>query len=582
MSNPRPPSESQLLRHKIHGLSALLSVLEQQLGTNIPLTRKHGVRSVDDLLIHIATLLTTGADSNLVVAISGSPASIFNMTLTVVTETADEDTGIHILHAQKQQSAGFAVCQASLGAFVKDARETRGLGADVIPQAQELFSILREDERTIIRWAVNHCSPRILARLKHCIRLDGALLEELERYKITPADRAMFNTLFPNGISLQSPELDVGALQIYLRRKGRPIRDVICVDDLEPLLNKVGSLPKELLNLVQKFIDKRKASSSEGPSESDLASQEFEWVYSVYVVLAHASKLLRRSGISDFLSRSRSLQSAPGSSSGPTQEEPGLGEESGELEEIPSSEAGPHTSQEITMPSLVSLCHSLDLVVSCYTSARILHRHAKRILSSKSNWTLVHIAPLRPSTLKPPQPVTHLEILGQVLSGGILSTDENWIKKLPRLEDKFTQRGAVHCEATLMALAANPSGGGEMGIEQVLQEMHPTIAVTKKSCYCCNLLGEILNDIGKGPFSLSGTHGVIVPWVPPANLDTDVLQRMANTLVAEVNRIVKKQRDADVQEALSRQSTPTSSDAGSPPRGEEYWEGDLRIPPDET
>lgn len=90
MLNPHPPSESQILRHQIHGLSALLSVLEQQLGTNIPLTRKHGVRSVDDLLIHIATLLTTGADSNLVVAISGSPASIFNMTLTVVTETADE------------------------------------------------------------------------------------------------------------------------------------------------------------------------------------------------------------------------------------------------------------------------------------------------------------------------------------------------------------------------------------------------------------------------------------------------------------------------------------------------------------
>ncbi|KAK7677226.1 hypothetical protein QCA50_019820 [Cerrena zonata] len=272
MSNPRPLSEEQLLRHKIHGLSALLSVLEQQLGNNIPLTRtrKHGVRTVDDLLIHIATLLTTWADSNLVVAISGSPASIFNMTLTVVTETADEDTETHILHAEKQrrhpflyleniypnsdknqlENAGLAFWQASLGAFVKDARETRDLSADVIPQAQELFSILREDERAIIRWAINHCLPRILARLKLCIRLDGALLEELKKYTITPADRALFNTLFPNSISLQSPELDVGALQIYLERKGRPIGDVISVDDLEPLLNKMGSLPKELLNLV--------------------------------------------------------------------------------------------------------------------------------------------------------------------------------------------------------------------------------------------------------------------------------------------------------------------------------------------
>ncbi|KAK7677227.1 hypothetical protein QCA50_019821 [Cerrena zonata] len=167
--------------------------------------------------------------------------------------------------------------------------------------------------------------------------------------------------------------------------------------------------------------------------------------------------------------------------------------------------------------------------------------------------------------LKAPQPVTHLKILGQVLSGSILPTDETWIKKLPRLENKFTQRGAVHCEATLMALAANPSGGGKMGIEQILQEMHPTIAMTKKC-----------------PFSLPGTHGIIVPWVPPANLDIDVLQRIKDVLMTEVNRVVKKLRDAAVQEALSRQRTPTSSDAGSPPRGKEYWKGDLEFPRKKT
>lgn len=117
---------------------------------------------------------------------------------------------------------------------------------------------------------------------------------------------------------------------------------------------------------------------------------------------------------------------------------------------------------------------------------------------------------------------------------------------------------------------------------QILQEMHPTIAMTKKCCYCCDLLSEILTDIGKGPFSLPGTHGIIVPWVPPANLDIDVLQRIKDVLMTEVNRVVKKLRDAAVQEALSRQRTPTSSDAGSPPRGKEYWKGDLEFPRKKT
>ena len=30
--------------------------------------------------------------------------------------------------------------------------------------------------------------------------------------------------------------------------------------------------------------------------------------------------------------------------------------------------------------------------------------------------------------------------------------------------------------------------------KQIFKDMHPTIAVSKKCCYCCNLLGIILNS----------------------------------------------------------------------------------------
>lgn len=75
------------LQREIQCLSKLLSILSPRLGSAKPHPRNgRGVKTVDDLLVHIAILLSTGLEQNLVVALSGSPADVFNLTLTVITE----------------------------------------------------------------------------------------------------------------------------------------------------------------------------------------------------------------------------------------------------------------------------------------------------------------------------------------------------------------------------------------------------------------------------------------------------------------------------------------------------------------
>ena len=80
------PSNTVLSR-EIHCLSTLLSILSPSLGSaKAHPSRGGSINTVDDLLVHIVTLFNTGSVNNLVVALSGSPANIFNMTLTVMTE----------------------------------------------------------------------------------------------------------------------------------------------------------------------------------------------------------------------------------------------------------------------------------------------------------------------------------------------------------------------------------------------------------------------------------------------------------------------------------------------------------------
>ena len=70
------------LRREIQCLSMLLSILSPNLGSAKPQSNNDhsgGIRTIDDLSAHIAMLLSTGLESNLAIALSGSPANIFNM-----------------------------------------------------------------------------------------------------------------------------------------------------------------------------------------------------------------------------------------------------------------------------------------------------------------------------------------------------------------------------------------------------------------------------------------------------------------------------------------------------------------------
>ena len=88
MNNQEPnhePNDSERLRSEILGLTSVLQILEHQLGdpiSHVP-SKKH--ETVDDILIHITNLLNTGSPPKLVVAVSGSPRTILDLTLTVVT-----------------------------------------------------------------------------------------------------------------------------------------------------------------------------------------------------------------------------------------------------------------------------------------------------------------------------------------------------------------------------------------------------------------------------------------------------------------------------------------------------------------
>ena len=100
--------------------------------------------------------------------------------------------------------------------------------------------------------------------------------------------------------------------------------------------------------------------------------------------------------------------------------------------------------------------------------------------------------------------------------------------------------------------------------------MHSTIAMTKKCCYCCDLLGQILNS-GRGTdhqFKLPGAHGMIFPWIPPADLDATVLSRIKDILVEEVRKEVRKGRASIQLSSRSRQSTSASSDSDLEPQPE--------------
>ena len=80
-------NDPEALWSEILGLTSVLQVLKCQLGEPVPYVPPKKHRTVDDILVHVANLLNTGLRSELVVAVSGSPSSIMDLTLTAVMQS---------------------------------------------------------------------------------------------------------------------------------------------------------------------------------------------------------------------------------------------------------------------------------------------------------------------------------------------------------------------------------------------------------------------------------------------------------------------------------------------------------------
>ena len=93
-----------------------------------------------------------------------------------------------------------------------------------------------------------------------------------------------------------------------------------------------------------------------------------------------------------------------------------------------------------------------------------------------------------------------------------------------------------------------------------MEHMHDTIAISEKCCYACHLLGGILKDMKNRKFELYGTHGRVVPWMPPAGLDHDVLVALKPHLVKKLEEVIKNKQQGSHEKRNSYQSSPPSSD----------------------
>ncbi|KAI0793623.1 hypothetical protein C8Q74DRAFT_1365223 [Fomes fomentarius] len=134
---------------------------------------------------------------------------------------------------------------------------------------------------------------------------------------------------------------------------------------------------------------------------------------------------------------------------------------------------------------------------------------------------------------------------------------------------------SVHAEAALMSLvSANHDvqvNGTPMSIATLLPAEPIPVAVSKRCCYCCSKLAELLKsgsgDAAESRFVFSGTHGTIFPWSPPYGLPRKVLQTMREDLLdifynTFISSGVRPQ---------STQTSPAQSVRELPEAEEELW-----------
>ncbi|KAH9930468.1 uncharacterized protein BXZ73DRAFT_101841 [Epithele typhae] len=128
--------------------------------------------------------------------------------------------------------------------------------------------------------------------------------------------------------------------------------------------------------------------------------------------------------------------------------------------------------------------------------------------------------------------------------------------KLQQVLDDAVERvntASVHAESALMARALsvheNPDSAtpsAELSkeasdlVKEVLENEEIAIGVGKRSCFCCDLLSQLIAHRGSTnlDFVLPGTHPTIFPWHPPPGLSTDILQAIKDRLIEAMKEVL--------------------------------------------
>ncbi|KAH9916970.1 uncharacterized protein BXZ73DRAFT_105664 [Epithele typhae] len=120
------------------------------------------------------------------------------------------------------------------------------------------------------------------------------------------------------------------------------------------------------------------------------------------------------------------------------------------------------------------------------------------------------------------------------------------------------EKASVHAESALMAHAL-----GVNFVTEILQDEGIAIGVSKRSCFCCDLLAELIADRESTDlqFVLPGTHSTIHPWYPPSGLPIDILQTIKVRLLKSMRTVLETAIDI---EASAAQTTPLHSTVDLP------------------
>ncbi|KAH9917160.1 uncharacterized protein BXZ73DRAFT_105632 [Epithele typhae] len=148
-----------------------------------------------------------------------------------------------------------------------------------------------------------------------------------------------------------------------------------------------------------------------------------------------------------------------------------------------------------------------------------------------------------------------------------------WPNKLGNQVMQKVNGASVHAEAALMArawLSQNGDGSaasseGEKLIQDVLLRERIPVGVSKKCCFCCDYLAQLLAEPSEDgrpgvKFVLSGTHSTVFPWVPPSGLPRAVLVKLAKRLTDTLDEAIK----TSSKDVGSTQTTPLHASAPLP------------------